>query len=148
MASPVYIATRGMPISLQDLVNHDCVSFGHPSGLTTWQLTGPDGVKEEVQVASRFSSNTAQTLRRATVAGLGITLLPSINTRLDLQAGKAGSRATSIQTCGPRFACVVPEPTSSTVGSVGIYCIDGGEDQCGVHQQRRHIGLTDNATLQ
>lgn len=88
VASPVYIATRGMPISLQDLVNHDCVSFGHPSGLSTWQLTGPDGVKEEVQVASRFSSNTAQTLRRATVAGLGITLLPSTITRLDLQAGR------------------------------------------------------------
>jgi DNA-binding transcriptional LysR family regulator len=87
VASPAYIATRGAPSTLQDLVNHDCVSFGHPSGLTTWRLAGPDGVEEEAQVASRFNGNTAQALRKATVAGLGIALLPSAITRLDLQAG-------------------------------------------------------------
>jgi DNA-binding transcriptional LysR family regulator len=68
-------------------VNHDCVSFSHPSGLTTWQLTGPDGANEEIQVTSRFNGNTAQALRKATVAGLGIALLPSAITRLDLQTG-------------------------------------------------------------
>lgn len=87
VASPAYIATRGAPSTLQDLVNHDCVSFGHPSGLTTWRLAGPDGVEEEVQVTSRFNGNTAQALRKATVAGLGIALLPPTFTRLDLQAG-------------------------------------------------------------
>jgi DNA-binding transcriptional LysR family regulator len=87
VASPAYIATRGAPGTLQDLVNHDCVSSGHPSGLTTWRLAGPDGVEEEVQVTSRFNGNTAQALRKATVAGLGIALLPSAITRLDLQAG-------------------------------------------------------------
>jgi DNA-binding transcriptional LysR family regulator len=68
------------------LVQHDCVSFAHPSGHTTWRLTGPEGV-EEVQIAGRFSGNTAQALRKATVAGLGIALLPSTMTKLDLQAG-------------------------------------------------------------
>lgn len=87
VASPAYISTRGAPSTLQDLVNHDCVSFGHPSGLTTWRLAGPDGVEEEVQVASRFNGNTAQALRKATVAGLGIALLPPTIIRLDLQAG-------------------------------------------------------------
>lgn len=87
VASPSYIAARGEPGSLLDLVNHDCVSFAHPSGLTTWRLAGPDGVEEEVQIASRFNGNTAQALRKATLAGLGITLLPPTLTRLDLQAG-------------------------------------------------------------
>lgn len=86
-ASSAYLATRGTPGTLQDLARHDCVSFGHPSGLTTWRLTGPDGVEEEVQLASRFNANTAQALRKATVAGLGIALLPSAIARLDLQAG-------------------------------------------------------------
>ena len=87
VASPSYISNRGAPGTLQDLVNHDCVSFSHPSGFTTWRLIGPDGVEEEVQVSSRFNGKTAQALHKATVAGLGIALLPSAITRLDLQAG-------------------------------------------------------------
>ncbi|MCK9397669.1 MAG: LysR family transcriptional regulator [Methylobacter sp.] len=87
VASPAYLAKRGAPNTLQELVNHDCVSFSHPSGLRTWRLAGPDGAEEEVQVSSRFNGNTAQALRKATVAGLGIALLPSAITRLDLQAG-------------------------------------------------------------
>lgn len=87
VASPTYIAARGAPETLQDLATHDCVSFSHASGQSTWSLTGPDGVEEVVQVAARFSGNTAQVLRKATVAGLGIALLPHPITRLDLQAG-------------------------------------------------------------
>jgi DNA-binding transcriptional LysR family regulator len=40
-----------------------------------------------VQVAGRFTGNTAQALRKATVAGLGIALLPPVMARLDVQAG-------------------------------------------------------------
>ncbi len=87
VASPAYIAARGVPGTLQDLLNHDCVSFPHPSGRATWRLTGPDGKEEEVSVGARFSGNTAQALRKATLAGLGIALLPPTMTRLDLQAG-------------------------------------------------------------
>ncbi|MFC5523826.1 LysR family transcriptional regulator [Polaromonas jejuensis] len=87
VASPAYIAARGAPGTLQDLANHDCVTSAHPSGHTTWRLAGPDGVEEEVQVAGRFSGNTAQALRKATLAGLGIALLPPAMARLDVQAG-------------------------------------------------------------
>lgn len=88
VASPAYIAARGMPATLQDLADHDCVTTAHPSGRSTWRLAGPDGVEEEVQVAGRFSGNTAQALRKATVAGLGIALLPPAMATLDLQAGR------------------------------------------------------------
>lgn len=87
VASPAYLARRGVPGTLQDLVNHDCVSAGHPSGLTTWRMTRLDGVEEEVQLPSRFNGNTAQALRKATLAGLGIALLPAATIRLDLEAG-------------------------------------------------------------
>lgn len=88
VASPAYIAARGAPATLQDLADHDCVTTAHPSGRSTWRLAGPDGVEEEVQVAGRFSGNTAQALRKATVAGLGIALLPPAMATLDLQAGR------------------------------------------------------------
>lgn len=88
VASPAYLDARGMPGALQDLANHDCVAFSHPSGYTTWRLLNRDGIEEEIQVAARVSGNTAQALRRAAMAGLGITLLPHAIVRQDLQAGR------------------------------------------------------------
>jgi DNA-binding transcriptional LysR family regulator len=85
VASPAYIAARGTPNTLQDLANHDCLTPAHLSGRTTWCLTGPDGT-EEVQVTGRFSGNTTQALRKVTLAGLGIALLPPAMARLDIQA--------------------------------------------------------------
>lgn len=68
-------------------------------------------MKEEVQVASRLSGNTAQTLRRATVAGLGITLLPSTITRLDLQAGL-------LVPVLPQYKRVGHTPSSASMGTM------------------------------
>lgn len=87
VASPSYIAGRGTPGTLQDLMNHDCVSFALPGSYTTWRMIGPDGVDEEVQVAPRFSGNTVQALRKATLTGLGIALLPQPVIKRDLNSG-------------------------------------------------------------
>ncbi|WP_426224894.1 substrate binding domain-containing protein [Pseudomonas sp. DSP3-2-3] len=76
VASPDYLEKRGLPVTLKDLENHDCVTFAHPRGITTWRLMGPGGVESDVQITSRFNGNTAQALRKATLAGLGIAMLP------------------------------------------------------------------------
>ncbi|MBD9613615.1 LysR family transcriptional regulator [Pseudomonas sp. PDM02] len=86
VASPAYLAARGSPRTLQDLVNHDCVISAHAGGHATWRLVGPNG-EEEVQVSGRFSGNTAQALRKAAVAGLGIALLPPVMAKLEVEAG-------------------------------------------------------------
>lgn len=89
VASPAYLAARGAPNTLQDLLEHDCVTFVQSgSSDVTWRLAGPDGIEEAVQVAARFSGNTAQALRKATLAGCGITLLPRAVLMQDLQAGR------------------------------------------------------------
>ncbi|MDZ7920224.1 LysR family transcriptional regulator [Rhodoferax sp.] len=87
VASPAYIAQRGVPATLQALADHDCLVFSHPSGKGTWRITGPGNTESEVQVSGRFSGNTAQALRKAALAGLGIALLPATLTRRDLRAG-------------------------------------------------------------
>lgn len=86
VASPAYLAARGAPRTLQDLANHDCVVSAQPGGHAIWRLVGPEG-EEDVQVAGRFSGNTAQALRKAALAGLGIALLPPVMARLDVEAG-------------------------------------------------------------
>ncbi|MGH8349118.1 MAG: LysR family transcriptional regulator [Pseudomonas sp.] len=86
VASPDYLAARGSPRTLQDLASHDCVISAHPGGHATWHLIGPKG-EEEIQVTGRFSGNTAQSQRKAAVAGLGIALLPPLMAKLEVDAG-------------------------------------------------------------
>lgn len=108
VASPAYIAARGAPATLQDLADHDCVTSPHPSGRTLWRLAGPGGAKEEVQVTGRFSGNTAQALRKAALAGLGIALLPPTMARLDLEAGRLVPVLPQYQRTGQGLSVLYP----------------------------------------
>jgi len=78
VASPAYLAAHGAPATLTDLAHHDCVTASRFRGPVTWRLQGSDGAEEEVRVTGRCMANTAQALRKATLAGLGIALLPRI----------------------------------------------------------------------
>ena len=108
VASPAYIAARGAPATLQDLADHDCVTSPHPSGRTLWRLAGPGGTEEEVQVGGRFSGNTAQALRKAALAGLGIALLPPTMARLDLEAGRLVPVLPQYQRTGQGLSVLYP----------------------------------------
>lgn len=87
VASPAYLAAHGAPATLMDLAHHDCVTASQFRGPVTWRLQGPDGAEEEVLVTGRCMANTAQALRKATLAGLGIALLPRI-AEADIAAGR------------------------------------------------------------
>ena len=108
VASPAYIAARGTPATLQDLANHDCITSPHPSGRTVWRLAGPGGEEEEVQVTGRFTGNTAQALRKAALAGLGVALLPPTMARLDLEAGRLVRVLPQYQRTGQGLSVLYP----------------------------------------
>ena len=108
LASPAYIAAHGAPATLADLAGHDCVTAAHPSGRATWRVTGPGGIDEEVQVTGRFSGNTAQALRKAAVAGLGIALLPPSMGRLDVEAGRLVPVLPQYQRTGQGLSVLYP----------------------------------------
>ena len=86
-ASPAYLAERGIPSTLEDLAEHDCITAGAASGATHWRLTGPDGLVS-LAVSGRFSANTGQAQKKAAVQGLGICLLPSNAVQSSLQSGE------------------------------------------------------------
>jgi DNA-binding transcriptional LysR family regulator len=79
VASPAYLASRGVPTSLDDLAAHDCVATPPVTGRTIWRLDCPEG-SSEVQVNGRFYANAAHVLLQASTAGLGIALLPEVLT--------------------------------------------------------------------
>lgn len=108
VASPAYLAARGTPATLHELADHDCVTPAHPSGRTTWRLTGPEGKEEEVQVGGRFGANTAQALRKAALAGLGIALLPPAMGRADVEAGRLVPVLPHYQRTGHGLSVVYP----------------------------------------
>ena len=108
VASPGYVAARGAPATLQDLVSHDCITSPHPSGRTLWRLAGPDGAEEEVLVTGRFTGNTAQALRKAALAGLGVALLPPTMARLDIDAGRLVRVLPQYQRTGQGLSVLYP----------------------------------------
>ena len=87
VASPKYLAVRGTPKSLQALSTHDCVLQADRPGSVVWRLEGRRG-KQDVPVIGRFSANTAAAVLKATVAGIGIALLPEPITAADVAAGR------------------------------------------------------------
>jgi LysR family transcriptional regulator AphB len=86
VASPSYLAARGTPKLLDDLTLHDCL-VATVSGRNVWHLDGPEG-PTEVQVGGRFSANAAHVLLKASLAGLGITLLPEMMTAAPIRSGQ------------------------------------------------------------
>jgi DNA-binding transcriptional LysR family regulator len=80
VAGPAYLAMRGTPATLQDLTRHDCLFVPQARDYAVWRLEGPDGAEEEVIVTGRLMANTAQAIRKAAIAGLGIALTPILET--------------------------------------------------------------------
>lgn len=77
VASPTYVQLRGKPGKLQDLNRHDCLIASARTSSAIWSLRGPAG-SEEVKVSGRFSANSARSLLKGCLSGLGIALLPSV----------------------------------------------------------------------
>jgi LysR family transcriptional regulator AphB len=87
VASPEYLAARGVPQTAADLSAHDCIAMPVASGRTVWRLESPQG-SVEAQVTGRFYANSAQVHLKAALAGLGIALLPDLMTSPHVRAGK------------------------------------------------------------
>lgn len=87
VASPVYLAARGVPSTLKDLERHDCITAPSQAGRSSWSLDGPTG-PVVVNVEGRFSANIAQVMLNASLANLGVALLPTIISTPHLRSGR------------------------------------------------------------
>jgi DNA-binding transcriptional LysR family regulator len=107
VASPGYLKSRGVPENLHALAAHDCLTSSARQGQTTWLLTGPDGT-EEVRVTGRFSANSARSLLKSCVSGLGIALLPNMLIIADLDAGRLTHVLPNYRSEGGAVAVLLP----------------------------------------
>jgi DNA-binding transcriptional LysR family regulator len=81
LASPSYLAARGVPRRIEDLAHHDCIAMpvagaaAASDGTVTWTLAR-GGDKRRITLKPRFTVNEPSAARNAVLAGLGIGLFP------------------------------------------------------------------------
>ena len=75
-AAPAYLATRGRPRALGDLVRHECLLYGGRAGRLPWRFVGPRG-DEAVAPAAAVVCDDMLFLREMALAGHGLALLPA-----------------------------------------------------------------------
>ena len=83
-ASPEYLKKAGIPKTPADLEQHNCVTWRDHPGHNIWTFRGPDGVST-VRASGSFFAQSADALVVATVAGLGLALLPDWNMAIELR---------------------------------------------------------------
>ncbi len=93
-ASPRYIAAHGCPKTPEDLAEYECLLLGggnpHTGGgnpHAEWRLQHPKHEQVSVSVRGRLVVNDMLFLRDATLAGMGIALLPSFLCHEQVRAG-------------------------------------------------------------
>jgi DNA-binding transcriptional LysR family regulator len=83
-ASPAYLQERGTPKTPQDLLKHECVTFGGLADSGSWTFRD----HESVSVHSRLTASTAEAAIDATVAGIGLTCTLSYQVAEAVKAGQ------------------------------------------------------------
>ncbi|WP_252929823.1 LysR family transcriptional regulator [Paracoccus sp. 08] len=88
VASPDYLASRGMPRHPQDLLRHSCINMRHitAGGLYAWEFE-KDGQPLRVRVDGQLTFNNSYAMIDAAVAGLGIAYVPENIVAAQLEAG-------------------------------------------------------------
>lgn len=86
-ASPSYLAARGMPLRLEDLAGHDCITFSKSGDALPWAIKRPGQPQQSITVAPRLIVTTAETAADATIAGGGVTWLYAYQAAPHLAAG-------------------------------------------------------------
>lgn len=82
-AAPEYIDAAGDPKTLQELSKHECLLHPRLFPDRIWRFANGKTIK----VSGRFTANSVLAIRRAALAGAGITQLPLYYVRSDLERG-------------------------------------------------------------
>ncbi len=86
LASPELLRRQGAPASPDDLKNLDTVAMSASDGRSTWELKGPGGEEFVFHHQPRYVADDLQTVKLAVLAGTGMSFLPELLSRAELQA--------------------------------------------------------------
>lgn len=76
VASPQYLQQRGAPQAPAELARHACIVYSSVQGDDRWRLTAPSGQAQSVPVKGPLRSNNLSAVLAATMAGMGLAIVP------------------------------------------------------------------------
>ncbi|MCW8335648.1 LysR family transcriptional regulator [Vibrio paucivorans] len=82
VASPDYLARRGIPKYVAELNAHDTIGFSSPKTLNHWPLKGFE------TLSPTFTSSNGETVRMLALAGNGIACLSGFMVKKDIEEGR------------------------------------------------------------
>lgn len=85
VASPEYLARHGVPVTVGDLQGHRGIFYTN-RGTADWRFEGPNGALM-VRVGNALRVNNGDMILDATLAGLGIALLPTFIAGAAIKSG-------------------------------------------------------------
>lgn len=83
VASPDYVARHGLPVSVADFAQHQCIGYGYGPAPVAWTIGG-----SEIAVNGCFRASSSEAVQRAVLSGLGIGLLPHIQVAEQMDGGQ------------------------------------------------------------
>jgi DNA-binding transcriptional LysR family regulator len=86
-ASPDYLASNGIPITLDDIAKHQLISFQSVSALSSWTFE-LDGTETSVSFRSRLSVNTIDAAIDAALSGAGLVRAVSYQIADHVRSGR------------------------------------------------------------
>lgn len=87
-AAPEYLELHGIPDSVSDLEQHNCLEFHYQeTGANEWPVT-VNGQPDSIKISGRFQASSLVSLREAAVAGMGIAFMPVYLVRDQINNGQ------------------------------------------------------------
>lgn len=89
VASPDYLARKGVPSRPEDLAEHNCLGFNFSQSMGLWPFRDPKtGERMEIPARGNFQANSGATVRQLVLAGLGISRIGKFHVRHDIETGR------------------------------------------------------------
>ncbi len=85
--SPDYLERHGYPQQLDDLLQHNCLSFSYSNDVKEWSFT-QGNQRHSVVVSGNYQVNNSEALLEAVLQGLGIARLPTFVAGPDIRTGR------------------------------------------------------------
>ena len=89
VASPEYLALKGIPEKPQDLIQHNCIGYrlSTQGGLYQWEFL-VEGIETKIKVSGQWVFNDSELIADAVLAGEGIAYIPEELIQDSLLQGK------------------------------------------------------------
>ncbi len=87
VASPGYLERHGVPHTVDDLAQHNCLGFNFRRAAPVWPFKESGRIVDRT-VHGSLLANNGETVRRMAVAGVGLARLGDYHARADIRAGR------------------------------------------------------------